>query len=216
MSNPKIPPDATLYIATGCAHCPAVLQGLGELLKQGTIGRLEVINIAAHPQIAREQGIRSVPWIRIGPFDLQGSYSTTQLREWVERVGSDQGLRDYLAELIESQRLDEALQQARSDPHWLELAVDMIADLETPMGVRIGIGAMFEDLADTHQLNPALPGLKALLNAPESQVRADAAYYLGLTHDPEVLEWIEPLLEDENAEVREIAGEALEGHRPES
>ena len=209
MSNPKIPPDATLYMATGCAHCPAVLQGLGELLKQGTIGRLEVINIAAHPQIAREQGIRSVPWIRIGPFDLQGSYSTTQLREWVERVGSDQGLRDYLAELIESQRLDEALQQARSDPHWLELAVDMIADLETPMGVRIGIGAMFEDLADTHQLNPALPGLKALLNAPESQVRADAAYYLGLTHDPEVLEWIKPLLEDVNAEVREIAGEAL-------
>ena len=209
MSNPEIPPDAALFIATGCAHCPAVLQSLSELLKQGAIGRLEVINIAAHPQIAREQGIRSVPWIRIGPFDLQGSYSTTQLRQWVERAGSDLGLRDYLAELIETQRLDEALQLARSDPHWLELAVDMIADLETPMGVRIGIGAMFEDLAGTHQLNPALPGLKALLNAPESQVRADAAYYLGLTHDPEVLEWIKPLLEDVNAEVREIAGEAL-------
>lgn len=216
MATAENPPDAALFIATGCAHCPAVLQGLSELLKQGLLGHFEVTNIAVHPEVAREQGIRSVPWIRIGPFELRGSYTLAELRQWVERAGSDQGLRDYLAELIENQRLDDALQLARAEPQWAELAAGMLGDLDTPMGVRIGIGALFEHLAEEDRLRPALPKLKALLSAPEPQVRADAAYYLGLTHRPEVLEWIKPLLEDNNAEVREIAREAMDEQSPES
>jgi len=47
-------PDAELMIATGCTHCPVVLAGLGELIKAGQIGRLDVINIAQHPKLAEE------------------------------------------------------------------------------------------------------------------------------------------------------------------
>ena len=45
-------PDAELLIAPGCVHCPVVLDGLSALVKAGAIGRLEVVNIAQHPEIA--------------------------------------------------------------------------------------------------------------------------------------------------------------------
>ncbi len=210
MNQPSNSPDVTLFIATGCAHCPAVLAALSELVKQGAIGRLDVTNIVERPERAQRHGVRSVPWIRIGPFTLQGSYTPAELRQWVTRAGSDQGLRDYLAELIDTQRLDEAVRLARRDPHLLRLAVEMIGDLETPMGVRIGIGALLEELADDPAaLEPALEPLRALLDSGDAPVRADAAYYLGLSPDPRVRDWLDALRQDPDPEVREIVAEAL-------
>ena len=37
--------DAELLIAPGCPHCPAVLSALADMVKQGLIGRLQVIEI---------------------------------------------------------------------------------------------------------------------------------------------------------------------------
>ncbi len=210
MKAQTTPPDATLYIATGCAHCPAVLQALSDLLKQGSIGRLEVVNIAVHPEIAQEHRIRSVPWTRIGPFTLHGNQTPAELRRWVERAGSGEGAADYLAELLENQRLPEAVDLALEDASWSRTAVRMLGDLETPMGVRIGIGALLEDLAGKGHYKAVEPELRALLISPDAPVRADAAYYLGLSANPEARDWLEPLLQDPDDEVREIVREALE------
>ena len=76
------PPDALLLMAPGCAHCPVVLEGLGRLLKEGRLGRLEVVNVAVHPEAAVAAGTRSVPWTRIGPFELDGLYGPAELAEW--------------------------------------------------------------------------------------------------------------------------------------
>ena len=211
MNDPLPPPDATLFIASGCAFCPAVLQGLSDLLKEGAIGRLSVTNITVRPDIAREKGVRSVPWLRIGPFELHGSYTPAQLRQWAERAGTEQGRRDYLAELIENQRRDEATRLVAGDTSLLRLAIRMLGDMETPIGVRIGIGAILEDLAEKDQYAVAEEELKGLLASPLPQVRADGAYYLGLSHNPAVGEWLTPLLQDDSPEVREIAQEALAG-----
>ena len=42
-------PDALLLISTRCPHCPAMLSALADLVKQGTIGRLEAVNLEQHP-----------------------------------------------------------------------------------------------------------------------------------------------------------------------
>ncbi len=202
-------PDVLLFIATGCAHCPAVLAAFAELVKQGAVGRLEVVNIVARPEVARAEGVRSVPWMRIGPFTLQGSHGPAELRQWVERAARGEGVAEYLGELIEGQRLDEALAAVRAHPEWLRELPALIADLEVPMGVRIGVGAMLEDLAEHGELTPLLPALRELLAAPQPQVRADAAYYLGLSDSPEVRDWLAALRDDPDAEVREIVSEAL-------
>ena len=212
-SNPKIP-DAEILISTGCAHCPAVLAGLSELAKQGLLGQLTVINVANRPEAATARGARSVPWLRIGPFVLEGRYTPKELREWTERAGSGAGMAEYFSELLENQQLPLALELTRRELSQLETLVDLVADLETPMGVRIGVAAMFEDLAGSGELQDALPRLLRLTRAPESQVRADAAYYIGLL-GPEVSRaHLQPLLNDENAEVREIVREALETAEP--
>ncbi|NNF96029.1 MAG: HEAT repeat domain-containing protein, partial [Halobacteria archaeon] len=90
------PPDAELLIATGCAHCPVVLEGLSTLIKEGVISSLRVINIVNQPERAQELGVRSVPWLQLGPFILQGLHSPAELREWAERAGSMEGMSVYL------------------------------------------------------------------------------------------------------------------------
>ena len=40
-------------------HCAGVLEGLGEPVKQMLIGKMTVVNVAAHPELAAEYGVRS-------------------------------------------------------------------------------------------------------------------------------------------------------------
>ncbi len=202
-------PSALLLLAPGCPHCPIVLRGLEELLKDGRIGRLEAVNIAEHPEIATEVGTRTVPWCRIGPFELEGLHSEKELADWAELARQGTGMSEYLAGLLETQKLERVTQLVREQPGLLPDLVALIADLETPMGVRIGVGAVFEDLAQHGGLSDIVPQLGALTRSPEPQIRADACHYLGLTWAAEALTFVEPLLDDPDAEVREIAAETL-------
>lgn len=202
-------PAALLLIAPGCPHCPIVLRGLAELLKQGRIGRLEAVNIAEHPEAAEEVGTRTIPWCRIGPFELEGLHSEKELADWAEHARRGTGMPEYLAGLLETQKLDRVTQLVRERPGLQPDLISLIADLETPMGVRIGVGAVFEDLAQHGELSGLVPQLGALTRFPEPQIRADACHYLGLTEAAEAVSFVEPLLDDPDAEVREIAAETL-------
>ncbi|MBI3775459.1 MAG: thioredoxin family protein, partial [Gammaproteobacteria bacterium] len=102
-------PDALMLLAPGCAHCPVMLATLAELLKRGVIGRLDVVNIERHPEIAQQLGVRSVPWLRIGEFELSGARSPLELERWAQRNGSVQGHADYLTELLKSGVLNQAI-----------------------------------------------------------------------------------------------------------
>lgn len=81
---PATPPDTLLFIVPDCPHCNTVLQGLSELLKQGLIGKMTVVNVTAHPEQAREYGVRAAPWLQLGPFTLTGAHSYAELKRWVE------------------------------------------------------------------------------------------------------------------------------------
>ena len=208
-----IAPDALLLIAPGCVHCPAVLEALSTLVKEGALGRLEVVNIAVHPERARELGGRSAPWTRIGEFELEGVHSAEELALWVQRTATPEGYRLYLSNLLENGGLEQVTGLLRRSPQRLPVLVQLLASLETPMAARIGVGAVLEELAVDSLLDPAVEPLRELLSAEAPQIRADACHYLGLTGDPSITEAVPPLLQDENAEVREIARETLEESR---
>ena len=203
------PPDALLLLAPGCAHCPGVLRGLAELLEQGRLGRLEAVNVVAHPEAAQAVGTRSVPWIRIGPFELEGAQTPGELAEWTQAAAEGGGMGRYLTHLLETQRLPKVLGMVEQDPDLLPELVQIAADLEAPMAARIGIGALFEELAERGRLTPAIPELAALTRAEAPQVRADACHYLALTRSPQARPHIEALLDDPDPQVREIAAESL-------
>jgi len=203
------PPDALLLLAPGCAHCPAVLEGLSRLLKAGQLGRLEVVNVVAHPEAAAEAGTRSVPWCRIGPFELEGAHTPAELAQWTQHAAEGSGMSAYLSDLLESQRLPRVIELVDEAPRRLRDLVLLAGNLETPMAVRIGVGAVFEEFAGRAALAEVVPDLGALCRSADPQVRADACHYLGLSGAAEARPHVRGLLDDPDEEVREIAAESL-------
>lgn len=206
---PERPADARLLIAPGCPHCPAVLEGLARLLKEGRIGRLEVVNIAVHPEAAAAAGTRSVPWLAIGPFVLTGAHTYKELADWSDKAAKGSGLSSYFSHLLETNRMAEVVSQIRQNPATVVDLLLLVESLDTPMAVRIGVGAVMEELADSAPLTGAVEALGALTRSDLPQVRADACHYLGLTAAPSAGAYLAACLDDENPEVREIAAESL-------
>lgn len=203
-------PDVLLLISPNCPHCQSVLHSLSELVKRAAIGRLEVVNISVHTETATKLGVRSVPWMKIGPFELTGNYTAAELQNWISKSASDTGQADYLSELLSQQQLDKALELVRREASMLQAMVELIAAPDTPMVTRIGVGAIMEDLMDSEALASLVDQLGSLTLAEEANIRADATHYLGLSGSKLALPWLQAMLQDRHEHVREIAQDSLE------
>jgi thiol-disulfide isomerase/thioredoxin len=208
MSN-KEAPDALLLLATGCAHCPMVLDSLSQLLKQGRIGRLEAINIVEQPQAAQRVGTHTVPWTRIGSFELEGVLSLGELERWIDLIHRDKGVASYLSHLLETQRAHGAVNWLKQHPDSIHDLLSLLESPTTPIVVRIGIGVVAEELQGKPIWQSALTDLIKLAQSPDAALRADIAHYLGLTYASDAITPLRELLKDENPDVREIASESL-------
>jgi len=208
-SSTPSPPDAELLIATGCAHCPVVLDGLSQLIKQGQIGELRITNIVQQPQRASELGVRSVPWLRLGPFILNGLHSPAELRQWAERASSMEGMSEYLLQQLTQGKLDDTESLLLQQPRWLPALIPLLEDEQTPMQVRFGIDALLETLAEENDFSTIIDALGKLSQHPRVSLRTDALHYLGLSANTRALPLVKACIEDENEEVRQAAEEAL-------
>ncbi|MFN2339186.1 MAG: HEAT repeat domain-containing protein [Gammaproteobacteria bacterium] len=209
-TDPQTPaPDALLFVASQCPHCPTVLRAMSELVKSGRIRQLQVFNIEQAAEEAARLSVRSVPWIRIGPFELTGLYSEQELTQWVERTASPRGQADYLAELITNSQLGEAAGFLRRNPLHRQGLVELLGNPATELSVRIGASALVEELASTDFMPTLLPDLIRLTHHEDARIRGDAAHYLALSGDATVLPELQRLETDPDAEVREIASEGL-------
>ena len=204
------PPDALFLLGTHCPHCPSVLQGLANLVKAGTLGTLKVVNIEQRIDIARELGVRSVPWVRIGSFELEGLHSEQELREWALKAGTASGMTDWLNDLLSSGNIIKPLDRVRSDPATMEALLELFTDPDTQLNTRIGISAIMEDLEGTDTLRAAVGRLGELTHHEDARIRGDACHYLALAGTPEANDYIRPLLDDPDPGVREVAQESLE------
>ena len=203
------PPDAILFVASHCPHCPTVLHAMAELVKTGRIRQLQVFNIEHAGEEAARHGIRSVPWIRIGPFELTGLHGESELAQWAQRAASAEGHGEYLVELISHRQLAEAADFIRRDPDHQQALVELLGNPATELSIRIGASALVEELAGTDTLRALLPPLVKLSHHEDARIRGDAAHYLGLSGDRAVIDELQRLLQDADAEVREIAAESL-------
>jgi hypothetical protein len=202
-------PDALICISGHCPHCPAVLGALAEMVKAGSLGELRVVNVEQRPETARTLGVRSVPWVRIGPFELTGLRSRQELETWASRVGSETGLSDWFHTLLKEGELERVLQAVRQQPEVLAAVLPIVANPEASLNVRIGAGAVLEAFAGQPALRALVPRLAELSVHADARVRADACHYLGLTGDPAARSHLQARLDDPDAAVREIALEGL-------
>ena len=212
----KSPPDALMLKGIHCPYCPTVLKSLQELVESGHIGKLETWNIEENQELARELGVRSVPWVRIGPYELGGLRSPAELREWAEKAGSAAGLSKWLDELLGNGRIDEALELVTAGESGIDALLELFADADTRLNTRIGISAIMEDLQGSDQLRGIVDRLGSMTRHSDAHIRGDACHYLSLSGDARSVDHIRPLLEDDDAGVREIARDSLAafGDRP--
>ena len=204
------PPTVLMLMGTRCSYCGQMMQILAELMKAGKIGELRIVNIEEAPELAAELGVRSVPWLQIGPFELAGSRTKQELSLWLERASSFDGVTDYLEEVLAEGNIKYANKLIQRYPQALENVIDLMADPEAKINVRLGVGVIIEELAETEQFKAVIPRLIEYLSDHDARVRGDACHYLSLTKDPAYIPHIKKLLADESEEVREIAQDSLD------
>jgi len=205
----KSAPDALMLLGTHCPHCPAVLGSLSDLVKQGVISKLEVVNLEQRPETGRELGVRSVPWVRIGPFEFSGLHSKAELQSWAEQADSEQGITKYFEQLLGEGEVMRVLGMISKDHGMLHALIGLVSDADAKINARVGAGVIMEDYEGKPELLALIPELGALTRHEDARVRSDASHYLSLTHDVSARQYIEPLLQDDHHEVREVAEESL-------
>ncbi len=208
-TDQAVPPDAVLLLSPQCPYCPQVLNALGELVKEGSVGRLEVINIAAAPAAAERYAVRSVPWCRIGPFEFSGVHTLAELRAWAERSGNVDGMAAYFSDRLDGGQAEQVRRMLAEEPARMDAVLALLADVDTPMQVRLGLDMILEELKPMGLLERILAGLTELSRHGDARIRGDACHYLAMSGNPEVIPALEARSADDDLHVREIAQEGL-------
>jgi len=199
-----------MLIGTQCTYCGPMMQMLAELMKDGDIAEMRIVNIEHAPELAADLGVRSVPWLQIGPFELSGSRSKQELLLWVKRASSFDGVTEYFEEVLSEGNIKYAEKLIHGYPQALENIIDLMADPEAKINVRLGVGVIIEELAESEAFKTVIPRLVDYLSSDDARIRGDACHYLSLTKDSSFIPDIERLLSDESEEVREIAQDSLD------
>lgn len=203
-------PSALLLIATGCQHCPSVLNSLSELIKEGKLSTLEIVNIAQSPERAEALNVRSVPWVKLGEFELVGLKSKTELQQWIDKAANPEDMSAYFEELMTSGEISKVQQLVENQPQHMQTLFEIMANDKSSLSARVGVGAILEQLEGSDLLINNIKTLGQYCQHKTPRVRNDACYYLGLSKHPDAIKYLTPLLNDADSEVREVAEEAIE------
>jgi hypothetical protein len=199
-----------MLLGTHCPYCPTVLKGLEDLVKSGDIGKLVVVNLEQRPEVARELQVRSVPWVRIGPFELEGLRSEKELRMWAQAAGTESGFALYFDELLSTGKIDQAIRLTKNNTGAMKALLALFSSPETQLNTRIGISAMIEHFTGSDLLQGIVDDIGALSQHDDARIRGDAAHFLGLTKSKKATGYLEPLIQDPDGDVRAVAMESLE------
>ncbi len=206
----KASPSVLMLMGSKCTFCGPMMQILMEIMKSGKLAELRVLNIEENMELAQQHGVRSVPWLQIGPFELAGSRTKKELLLWIERASSFDGVSDYLEEVLSEGKIEYANKLIKKHPQVLENVIDLMADPEAKINVRLGVGVIIEEMALSEEFKAVIPRLIEYLSDEDARIRGDACHYLSLTEDVSYVPVIKQLLSDENEEVREIAQDSLD------
>ena len=199
-----------LFIAPGCPHCPGMIRLLSEMLKQGKIAQLEMINIGVNPLAATTHNVRSVPTLFIGDKILNGVVNEAEISKWLTEDSESKSLNDFYNEAFEQGQLEDVINDLDVKIDKLSHLLSMLCDVETPLTSRIAISAIFEHFENSAALRSLIPALCAQTGNDSDSVRTDVAHVLGLSRAEEAVPCLEQLAKDAFDDVRETALEALE------
>ena len=117
---------------------------------------------------------------------------------------------DYFFQMLTRGRRAKVEEMARQEPARLRALARLMERPDAGMAVRLGIGAVLEELSGSGLAETMIPDLGALARNGDALTRADACHFLSLIGGRQVAPWLRACLDDEDREVRETAAEALE------
>ena len=199
-----------MLVGTHCQHCWPVLHSLSELVKEGVIDSLEVINVEKRPDVAAELGVQSVPWLRVGWFELEGVRTKSELKRWINNLENEDGISEYYAEILAQGRVAQCMGFLQQHPETMSAIIRLISNPDEKINVKLGVGVIMEEYAPTAGFSGYISELVEYLKHDDERIRQDVCHYLSLTQKSEVLKFLEPLLQDKSADVRDEAVDSIE------
>lgn len=208
------PITAELFIATGCLHCPVVLQALNEKLKAGEIASLNITNIAIDNLKAEKLNVRSVPWFSLSNDNsymiFSGQHSPKEIQQWLTASKSENGMQEYISEYLKNGQLMQVVQAIQINSNIFSHVIDMIKDEETSMDLRIGLDALVENFTATEVLQKYSKELKAIASSNNARLVIDALHYIASTGDIKNKVFLQDKTKHNDEQIKEAAIEALE------
>jgi glutaredoxin len=198
-----------LFTAPGCPHCQTVKRLLQQLQQEGLLAPVTVVDISQEPELAQQQGVRSVPWLELGELVLVGAHSQAELRHWIGLASSPAGLASFFDHLLTTGQAGLVEQRLRQCPQQIDALLELLANPDTSINSRVGIGAVFESLAEDGLLGDQVDALAVLCRHENATIRADACHFLGLTGSRRAIPVLTQCLQDQDPQVVEIAQESL-------
>ena len=212
--NPTLHTSAELFIASGCSHCPIVLNELSERVKSGQLATLDISNIAVDTHRAEKYNVRSVPW-----FSLQnnssfmifnGDYTPKEIQHWLNISKQEDAMKEYIEYKLGSGKLMTIMQIIQLKPDMFSYVIEMLKDEDTSMDIRIGLDALTENLSSENILQQYANEFKSIASTDNIRLQIDALHYLALTGDINNKAFLLEKAKDKNTQIKEAAEEALE------
>lgn len=132
-----------------------------------------------------------------------------ELRLKVRAAAGPDGLADYFHILLMEGGLKKVIEIVDARPELLADLLPIVGNPDASMNVSLGASAVFERYAGKEPLRVLVMKLGKLSEHADARVRADACHYLGLSGSPLARAFLEPRLQDDSADVREIAQDGL-------
>ena len=114
----------------------------------------------------------------------------------------------YFAQQLGAGQLDTVLGRVRREPGLCAELLELLADPQADISVRLGVSAALESLEGEPALKQQIERLGALTRSTEARLRGDAAWFLGLTDSVEALPWLEAMDAEPQPDVKEIVEES--------
>jgi thiol-disulfide isomerase/thioredoxin len=201
--------NALLLTTPGCIHCNALKIILEKLLNEGLLEELEVVDVTTQPDLVEHYGIKSVPWLKVGPFEFSGAQHEPKLRAWINQLDTAEGIAAYLKQLLTTDDLNVAIRLIKENPAWINSLLLLVTDEDKDIKQQLGTSAIFEELEGSALLREMVAHLGELATHSNPKIRADIAHFLALSHDKRATHLLQQLSHDVDREVREIANDAL-------
>lgn len=207
-------PRAIMLLSSSCPHCPSVLDSLTKMIKAGDLSALEVINLEQSPDATNTFNARSVPWVKIGGYELTGNQTFEALMQRVEWAKNEDNMATQritkFDSLLSNGQVNNVIETIKNDESGMDSIMSLLGDTGTVLSTRIGIGVVFEEFSGTDLLKALIPSLGELTLSDDPRIRADAYHYLGITKDKSSIPYLKAGRNDLDKDVQEIANDSLQ------